>query len=251
MGNIYVAFGGMFLTGLLVLVFYEFRNIRKYQNSKIKYNFENIKIILRESFPLGISTLVSIYVINAVKYAIERFKNNEIQTYFNILYMPTFVLNMISLLLIKPFLKIFGEYWNNEQYADLKKIIIILCLTLVIFGALGELVCAFIGIPILNWLYKVDLSKYTVHLLVMVLSGLFYAISTIMFYALGAMRKQKITTIIYVFASVFAFVISYLLVDKKNTIMGATISNLCIMIFLFVGMTGAFIFNYIKKVKSK
>ncbi|MBR1540858.1 MAG: oligosaccharide flippase family protein [Clostridia bacterium] len=250
-GNIYIAFGGMLLIGTLVLIFYELRNIRKFQNEKFTWRFEKIKVILRESFPLGISTLVSMYVINSVKYAIERMKNNEVQTYFNILYMPTFVLNMISLLIIKPFLKIFGEYWNNGQYTDMKKIIIRLSLVLVVFGALGELVCAFIGIPILNWLYKVDLSKYTVCLLIMVLSGLFYAISTIMFYALGAIRKQRVTTIIYVLASAFAFGISYALVDKKNTIMGATISNLCIMIFLFAGLTGAFVFNYIKMTKKK
>ena len=104
-GNIYIAFGGMLLIGTLVLIFYELRNIRKFQNEKFTWRFEKIKVILRESFPLGISTLVSMYVINSVKYAIERMKNNEVQTYFNILYMPTFVLNMISLLIIKPFLK--------------------------------------------------------------------------------------------------------------------------------------------------
>lgn len=245
--NIYISFGGMLIIGILVLIFYELRNIKKFQNEKFHWRFENIKIILKESFPLGVSTLVSMYVINAVKYAIERFKDNEIQTYFNILYMPTFVLNMISLLIIKPFLKAFGEYWNNEQYSELKKIIIRLCLVLVIFGAVGEIVCAFIGISILNLLYKVDLSRYTVQLLIMVLSGLFYAMSTIMFYALGAIRKQKITTIIYAIASVFAFIISFVLVNN-NIIMGATISNLLIMMFLFVGMSGAFIFYYYKAI---
>lgn len=250
-GNIYIAFGGMLFVGILVLFFYELKNVRKFQNSKFVWRFENIKIILKESFPLGISTLVSMYVINAVKYAIERFNNNEVQTYFNILYMPTFILNMISLLIIKPFLKVFGEYWNNGQYAELKRIIIRLSLLLVIFGILGEFVCAIIGIPILNWLYKVNLSKYTGCLLIMVLSGLFYAISTIMFYALGAIRKQKITTIIYVLASGFAFIVSYFLVTEKNTIWGATISNMCIMLFLFISMTIAFIYNYLRKVRKK
>lgn len=241
----------MFLTGLAVLFFYEFLHIRKYQNHKLSLRFQNIKAILKESIPLGLSTLVSMYVINAVKYAIERFQNNEIQTYFNILYMPTFVLNMLSLLMIKPFLKVFGEYWSHNQYREMKKIIIDLCLVLCGFTVLGEIACVFLGIPILNWLFKVDLSKYTMHLLLMVLSGLFYAISTIMFYALGAIRKQKITTIIYIVGSVFAGVISFVLVKEKTIFMGATLSNLLIMMFLFVAMTGAFVFYYVKKVKSK
>lgn len=249
-GNIYISFGGMLVLGFLVLVFYELRNVKKYQNIGMKYNYSKIKEIIKESVPLGISTLVSMYVINAVKYAIEKFNNNEIQTYFNILYMPTFVINLISILIVKPFLKVFGDYWNNGEYANFAKIILKLNTFLMVCGILGEIVCYFIGIPILNWLYKVDLSQYTFNLLIMILSGIFYAMSTVMFYAIGTMRKQKYTTLIYGSASIFALLVSRLLV-KKDIMMGATISNLIIMIFLFVGLTSVFIVCLNKKnVKS-
>lgn len=243
--NIYLSFGGMLIAGILILLFYELGNIKKYQNTKLEFNYSKIKIIVKESIPLGISTLVSMYVINAVKYAIERFENNEIQTYFNILYMPTFVINLVSLLIIKPFLKVFGEYWNNKEYVKFIKVIVKLNLVLIVCAVLGEIACAFIGIPILNMLYKVDLTPYTLHLLLMVLSGLFYAMSTIMFYVLGTIRKQKLTTIVYAIASIFAMIISYVLVNN-DIILGATISNLLIMIFLFVGLTIAFVFSYVR-----
>ena len=247
--NIYLSFGMMLLTGILILIFYEFRNTKKYVNTKLKYNYEKVKIIVKESIPLGISTLVNMYVINAVKYAIEKFGNNEMQTYFNILYMPTFVINLVSLLIIKPFLKVFAEYWNNEEYSKFKKIILQLDLVLVVCTVLAEIVCYFIGIPVLNILYKVDLTQYKIHLMLMVLSGLFYAMSTIMFYALGTIRKQKCTTIVYVIASVFAMIISYILV-KKSAITGAVISNVFIMLVLLIGLTTAFLYNY-KKMKKK
>ncbi len=247
--NIYISFGGMLLVGILILVFYEMRKIKQYDNTKLEYNFSKIKVILKESIPLGISTLVSMYVINAVKYAIERFENNELQTYFNILYMPTFVINIVSILLIKPFLKVFGEYWNNKEYSKFIKIIIKLNLILIGCAIVGELACAFIGIPILNMLFQVDLSQYTINLLLMVLSGLFYAMSTIMFYVLGTIKKQKLTTIIYGIASVFALIISYFLVNN-DIIMGATISNLLIMMFLFVGLTISFVICFRKGIKQ-
>ena len=248
-GNIYISFGGMLLASVIILFIYEIRNICKFQKEKISYDFKNIKEILKEAYPLGISTLVSTYVINAVKYAIERHKDNAMQTYFNILYMPTFVLNMLSIILLKPFLKVFGEYWNNKEYSRFLKLIIILNAVLVVCTGLGEVLCAFIGIPMLIALYKVDLSKYKMHLLLMILAGLFYAMTTIMFYALGTMRKQKITTLIYTLTSIFAFIVTTLLV-KNDIIMGATISNLCIMIFLFIGMTGAFVYHYKKARKQ-
>lgn len=244
--NIYLSFGMMLLTGILILIFYEFRNTKKYVNTKLKYNYEKIKVILKESIPLGLSTLVNMYVINAVKYAIEKFGDNQMQTYFNILYMPTFVINLISLLLIKPFLKVFGECWNNKEYSNFMKIIIKLNLVLIVCTALIEGVCTFIGIPILNMLYQVNLNGYKIHLILMILSGLFYAMATVMFYALGTMRKQKNTTITYIITSVISTLLSYILVNKYG-MMGATISNVVIMFLLFIGMTVFYIFYYMRQ----
>lgn len=248
--NIYLSFGMMLLTGILILIFYEFRNTKKYVNTKLKYNYKKIKVIVKESIPLGLSTLVSMYVINAVKYAIEKFGDNQMQTYFNILYMPTFVINLVSLLIIKPFLKVFAEYWNNGEYSKFKKIILQLDLVLVGCTVLVEIACYLIGIPVLNILYKVDLMQYKMHLMLMVLSGLFYAMSTIMFYALGTIRKQSCTTIVYIITSVFSMIISYVLV-KKDAITGAVTSNVLIMLILLIGLATAFLYNYKKMKREK
>lgn len=247
--NIYISFGAMLLFGVFVLIFYEYRNIKKYVKERLSYNYSKVKKIVMESIPLGISTLFNMYVINAVKYAIEKYGNNEMQTYFNILYMPTFVINLVSLLLIKPFLKVFGEYWNNKEYGKFIKIIVKLDLILILCTLGIEIVCMFIGIPILNMLYKVDLTEYKMQLLLMVLSGLFYAMATVMFYALGTMRKQKNTTIAYIITSVISMLVSYTLVNKYSMI-GAALSNVFIMFFLFIALTLSFIFYYMRQKKG-
>lgn len=247
--NIYISFGAMLLFGVFVLIFYEYRNIKKYVKERLSYNYSKVKKIVMESIPLGISTLFNMYVINAVKYAIEKYGNNEMQTYFNILYMPTFVINLVSLLLIKPFLKVFGEYWNNKEYGKFIKIIVKLDLILILCTLGIEIVCMLIGIPILNMLYKVDLTEYKMQLLLMVLSGLFYAMATVMFYALGTMRRQKNTTIAYIITSVVSMLVSYTLVNKYSMI-GATLSNVIIMFFLFTALTVSFIFYYMRQKKG-
>lgn len=247
--NIYISFGAMLLFGVFVLIFYEYRNIKKYVKERLSYNYSKVKKIVMESIPLGISTLFNMYVINAVKYAIEKYGNNEMQTYFNILYMPTFVINLVSLLLIKPFLKVFGEYWNNKEYGKFIKIIVKLDLILILCTLGIEIVCMLIGIPILNMLYKVDLTEYKMQLLLMVLSGLFYAMATVMFYALGTMRRQKNTTIAYIITSVVSMLVSYTLVNKYSMI-GATLSNVIIMFFLLIALTVSFIFYYMRQKKG-
>ena len=140
----------------------------------------------------------------------------------------------------------FAEYFNNKEYAKFKKIILKLNLALIGCTVLAEIACYLIGIPVLNLLYKVDLSQYKMHLMLMVLSGLFYAMSTIMFYLLGTIRKQKYTTYVYAITSVFALFISYTFV-KQNAITGAVLSNVMIMFALLIGLTATFLYHYKKR----
>ena len=246
--NIYLSFGSILCSSVIMLLGLDVRFVKKMITLKLKINKNKIYEILKECFPLAISTLISVYIINSVKYAIDNTGNNIMQTYFNILYMPTFVINLISILIIKPFLKPFGDYWNNREYENFIKIILkmISILIIITFGII--LVSSLIGIPILNILYDVDLNQYKIHLIILLISGLFYACSTVIFYAIGTIRKQKSTTIVYGITAIVAIAISNLLV-KKFEILGATVSTLLIMLILLLGMIVAFVYGYRKSKK--
>lgn len=246
--SIYLSFGSILCSSVVMLLVLDVHFVKKMITLKMKFNKNKIYEILRECFPLAISTLISVYIINSVKYAIDNTGNNIMQTYFNILYMPTFVINLISILIVKPFLKPFGDYWNNGEYGNFIKIILkmISILTIITVFIIG--VSSVIGIPILNILYDVDLNQYKIHLIILLISGLFYAISTVVFYAIGTIRKQKSTTIVYGITAIIAIAVSNILV-KKFEILGATISTLLIMLILLLGMVIAFFYGYRKSKK--
>lgn len=245
-GNFILALISMLIINIILFVLYDVKKVKKFTNINFKVNMNKVKEITIQCLPLAISTLISIYVINSVKYAIDATGNYTMQTYYNIIYMPTFVINLISIFISKPFLKPFGEYWNNKEYKKLYstvgKIIAFL------FGATIaiELVCYFIGIPILNLLYKVDLSAFKLQLMLLILSGFLYAISTILFNALGTMRKQKFTLIPYALSAIFALIVPNYLVQKYG-MQGAVISSILIMFILCISMGILFIFNLKKK----
>jgi len=244
--NIYISFLAMLATSIIILITYDLRITNKENKIKLNFNYDNIKQILKECFPLGISTLISMYVINAVKYAIDSFGDNTMQTYFNVLYMPTFVINLISILIMKPLLKPFGEYWNNKDYKRFIKTIVYIILFLIGMTIIIEIGALLVGIPILSFIYAIDLTNYKMELFLLILSGLFYASSTVIFYALGTIRRQKNTTIAYAISAVFALIISNILVDKYG-ILGSTISSVLIMIILFISLLIFFIFGYKKE----
>ena len=247
--NIYISFSAMLLTNILVIFLYDFR-LTKMKKEDLKLRYENVKTIVKECMPLGISTLVSMYVINAVKYAIDMYGDNTMQTYFNVLYMPTFVINLVSIFIMKPFLKPFGEYWNQGEYKKFIKTIGLIILFLTGVTAVIEIAALTLGIPILGWLYGIDLQAHRLELFLLILSGLFYAASTVIFYALGTIRRQKNTTIAYVISAVFAFFISNVLV-KTQGILGATMASTSIMVVLFFILFIFFVIGYQKEKRLK
>lgn len=242
--NIYISFAGMLISGVLMLIVLDIKLIKKC-TVKQEIKKENVKSVIKECFPFAISTILSMYIINAVKYSIDLYGNNTMQTFFNILYMPTFAINLVSIVVIKSFLKVFGDNWNNKEYKKFIKIIVYILLILIASTVIIEIVCMVIGIPVLNFIYAVELSDYKIDLMLLVISGLFYAMSTVIFYALATIRKQKSATIVYIFTSIFAFIISKILVERYK-MFGATISNTLIMLFLIIGLIIILVYNFCK-----
>lgn len=247
--NIYLSFGMMLVSSICMFLLLDFIHVKKIVKIDFSNKVENVKSIIKECIPLGLSTLISMYVINAVKYAIDGINNNTMQTYFNVLYMPTFVINLVSILIMKPFLKPFGEYWNNKEYNKFIKIIFILIGLLLAATVVIELGCALIGIPILNMVFAIDLTEHKIELLILILSGFFYAASTIIFYALGTIRKQKGTIVVYSITAIIGYFLSKYLVSKYQ-ILGATIASTIIMFSLLLGMSIMFAIGYNKAKKE-
>ena len=237
------------LTNLIIFLLWDKRILSKMQKVQREFNKEHIIQILKDCFPLAISTMLSLYIINATKYAIDNFGDYTMQTYFNVIYMPTFVINLVSAFVIKPFLKVFGELWNKKDYGNFIKSIFKIVLILGIATLGIELGCFLLGVPVLSFIYGIDLSPYKIEMLLLVVSGFFYASSTVMLYALSTIRKQKLTTIAYVVTSILALIISNIFVSKYG-MFGAVGSNMITMLALFIILTIFFIYE-LKKEKKR
>ena len=176
-------------------------------------------------------------------------KDEILETYFNIIYMPTFVINLVSIFIVKPFLKTFGDYWNKDEHKKL--FITVLKIILVLFGVtlIIEIGCYILGVPVLSMFYGVDISQYKVELMVLIISGLLYAICNLLFNMLGTIRKQTYISIVYIITSIIAVIVSPILVNKYE-MMGAVFANLLIMFILCTLLAISLIIG-IKKQKSK
>lgn len=218
----------MVLANLITFLLYDVRLIKNFNIVKINFNVEKALKIVKECIPIAVAGILNVYVINAVKYAIDGVGDYTMQTYFNIIYMPTFVINLISLFIIKPFYKMFGDYFANGQYDKLSKIMWKIIGVLVLATAFVEIGCFILGVPFLNLFYGVDISVYKADLLILVLSGLFYAMDNLLFNLLSTIRKQKYIFATYILVSAMSLFVPKLLVEHYQ-MRGAAIASVIIM----------------------
>ena len=231
--NIIMSCIALVATNLILFMLWDIRIFRKFEKIKISFNKDNIKGILKECLPLAISTMLSLYIINATKYAIDNFGDYTMQTYFNVIYMPTFVINLVSAFVIKPFLKPFGDLWNNKENKKFIKSIAMIIVILAGATLCIDIACLILGVPVLSFIYGIDLSPYKLEMILLVISGFFYAASTVMLYALSTIRKQKLATISYIITAIIALIVSNIFVNRFG-MMGAVWSNMVTTVSLFV-----------------
>ena len=244
--NMLLATVGMTLTNFAGLLVYDLRLIKGYNREGISLERIEIGSVIMDCFPLFFSTFLNNYIVNAPKYAIDRLLTYEMQTYFNIIYLPTFTINLMSIFVLKPMLRGLGEMWNGKKYAKFIGIVIRMILAIVLMTVVVEAICWVIGIPVLSFIYGVELTQYKTDLLILVISGGFSALSVALFYTLTTMRAQKRVSLAYVVAALGGVVLPYFLIEKYN-ITGAALASVAIMVILATLLFGIFIIEWYKK----
>mgnify|MGYP006906610336 CR=1 FL=1 len=192
--------------------------------------------LTKECFPLFFTLFLMMYLINVPKYVIDNQMSLDNQTYYNIIYMPAQVINLLSVFAFKPLLTQMAEYWNNNKVRELKQYIYrlyvyILGITILAMGSAYVM-----GIPVLSLIYGVELGHLKPELLVILIGGGFNAVVNMLYYVLTALRMQKNILISYVVVSLVAYVIASWSV-KRWELMGAVCAYVVLMCLLAVWMT--------------
>ena len=194
----------------------------------------NVLRLLAECFPLFFSLSLLAYIINVPKYAIEQFMSYDEQTYYNIIYMPAQVIYLLAAFAFKPFLTNLTEVYHESVSQFKKKVFRFVLLT----GALTSvvmLVCFFIGIPILEILFGVELKPYKSAFIIVLLGGGFNAVSSFLYFMLAIMRRQRVTMVAYI-CGVFTALLSSEFLVKSWGIEGAAVVY-CISMFVIALIT--------------
>ena len=124
------------------------------------HKFRHVTKLLKICTPMFIGTFLSLLLYNVPKYAMANVLTDEYQTYYSILFMPSFVITLMCEFVFKPTITTIAQLWWEN---DLKKftmyvlriitVILVCCAGIVVGGHL-------IGRTLLEIIYGVDLSPY-------------------------------------------------------------------------------------------
>lgn len=231
---------------ILVFIILTYEVIKPRKILSVKGALKHTGWLLRDCFPLFIGGFLYLYVCNAPKYAIDNCLSQESQMYFAILFMPVFVVNLLSSFVYRPLLVRMAICWNekrNKEFWHMVMTQIALIFVLTIMGILGAYLC---GTQILSLVYGVDVNPYRNCLVLLMFGGGFAALIGFLINVLTVMRLQTLLLLGYMVASVAALIVSNPIVSKLG-IFGASILYVGLMVLVAAFLLVSAVFYKKKK----
>ncbi|MCI2241779.1 lipopolysaccharide biosynthesis protein [Adlercreutzia faecimuris] len=169
------------------------------------FSASGIKSLLVACLPLFLGSFLLMYVVNAPRYGIESAMSKEFQTFYSILFMPAMVINLLSGFVFKPLLNTLASLWARGDRRAFFGILAKGLLVVIGVTAAALLVGYWLGIPVLSFIYGIDLGGYRPELMVLLVGGGFNAAAVIGYYGLVTMRCQKAVLVGYGVTALMAF----------------------------------------------
>lgn len=171
--------------------------------------FYKVFDLLRMAFPLFISSFSYLYLNNIQKFAIDKYLAEPDQAVFGYIAMPVFVLPLLSSFVIQPSLVYVTNAYHERKFTIFSKSIKKNLLFLLTMFLACEAGAFFLGVPVLNIIYKTDISVYKYDLMILLVAGAFLALANYMSVLLTIMRKQRLSMYIYLIGSLIGTITAY------------------------------------------
>ena len=228
--NMIVACIGMAVTFVVVtfpLTLLETPKERSWSAASIGQLFKNCA-------PLFVALFLYAVIDNMPKFVMEGTLSYDNQLYFNALYFPAQGILLTVQLVYKPLLVRMANVWNDPAKRRRFDLIILgIFVLIIVLTVVNVGIMAWIGIPIMSFLYGIDFEQFRGLSYIMLAAGGVTAAIDFLYQTITIMRRQKDVTKLYVITLGFSLFVPTLLVIFTG-LPGAVIGYLIVMTLLFV-----------------
>ena len=235
-----------------LIVFYTLNIVRSkgvFKTAKsISPKYKNRSLFF-EALPLFLITFLDMYIFSSAKFSIDANLGDVYSGFYSLVFMPTNVIYLVMTLFMKPLLTPLSNayYSNKKEYKKILKNTFLLALGIAVVFIVGTFICGNVYLRLVrfvtNDIYESigtalvfnSIKLEMLILLIVILGGCFYTLSTPMYFAIIIENKQKYLLISYGIIALISMYISRIFV-VSNGIIGAAISFTVSMFLLFVGV---------------
>lgn len=234
--NLIMASCAYAVSAFIITIMYSFISLKEYGGFRLSFDLKKMTGLFLCSFSLFLGYFLNTYLTNVPKYTIDSFSNegsaiftNITQAYFNMIFMPVLMINLLSLVIFRPFIVDMSKAYNDRHFKEYHSIVNRQFVFILGIAVLILPVCFYLGIPVLSWFYSSDLAGLKKEFMILMLGGVFSSVSCFLNICIITIRKQNILLISTLIVSALAFVFNMLMPEKYG-LMGISCIYLIVMI---------------------
>lgn len=172
------------------------RYAKEYRDTGYMPEINGTMRLVREALPLCLSVLSSLLVINGPKYLINAWLSDEVQGVYNILFMPTYAISLLSQFIFKPYLYRYSQTLQGERTA-FRKLLLFHTALIGACALCGGIGMWLLGTPLLRILFGQDLRAYRGLMFLFMLSGGVLALNQLLYYIMVILGRRKVVFLIF------------------------------------------------------
>lgn len=231
--NLYLSCLSLLIVNIVFLLKYDMYHALKMY--KVVYSFQKDKILrlLKKSLHTFLFTVIVLIIINIPRYAIDLQLTEVDQAIYGIISMPATFMMLLGQFILQPLLMRLHNYYKIKDKKSFNKVVLNMSVSIFVILLFVLPFAYFLGIPILQFIYKMDLSSYKFALLLILIGAAFYATSNIFLNALITLRCTKEQFILQTIVLVLSVFISMVL-TKMSGLQGSILSYVIILMLQFI-----------------
>ena len=207
--------------------------IKKFGGFQCEFNLKRIFCLLKVSFPLFICGFVYMYICNMPKYSIDSYMSEESQAVFGVIFMPVFVINLLSCFVYRPLLSYMAYDWKDGNFKSFFKVIKRQVLLILIITFAAMVAGYFLGAPILGVVYGINLNGYESAIALLLLGGGISALIGFAASIVTIIRKQIVLYVGYFTSAIVGLTISRPMVSNYGIYGAGILYDILMFVLLF------------------
>ncbi len=204
-----------------------------------------IGTLMVSCFPVCAANFLSFYLTSAPKYAIDATMSETVQAQYNFIAMPVFVIQLLNMFMYQPVLVKMTMAWTEKRKRDFLASFGKIIAGLAVISAIVLAGAWLIGIQALSVLYATDLTALKTELMLILVGGIFLAMSGFLCAVLTIMRAQNGIPMVYLIGTV----LSLLMTSRMTRAMGIRGAVLAFVLIMAL-VTGMLLVLFARTLKS-